>query len=107
MTPRPLHRCDNCSRSWEPDDLEEAADRIRDLANDAGPGETLVIPSGLCPECGACAYPLSGPESAVVQIASGVPTKVDSWRSAADFMEFTARVLDRHKIERPDHYDEE
>lgn len=38
-------------------------------------------------------------------IAAGVP-KEDEWRSAADFMEDTAKALDRFGIERPEHYTE-
>jgi hypothetical protein len=45
-------------------------------------------------------------ESALTQIASGVPTD-DDWRSAADFMEHVASVLESIKFPRPAYYPED
>lgn len=47
----------------------------------------------------------TGGAEAAARIAQGVPTG-DEWRSAADFMERTAALLDRFGVERPEHYDE-
>lgn len=43
---------------------------------------------------------------ALKNIAQGVPRK-DEWRSAADFMEDVANILDRANVPRPDHYPEQ
>ena len=37
------------------------------------------------------------------KIAAALPRE-DEWRSAADFMEYAASVLDAAGIKRPDHY---
>jgi len=46
------------------------------------------------------------PVSALAEIAAMLPTE-DEWRNAADFMEAVAGVLDRHNVERPEHYPED
>jgi hypothetical protein len=45
------------------------------------------------------------PAQALAKIAAGVPQK-DTWRSAADFMEYVAEILDKAQIARPDCYDD-
>ncbi|HEX7246456.1 MAG TPA: hypothetical protein VF245_12925 [Solirubrobacterales bacterium] len=42
----------------------------------------------------------------LASIATGVPRE-DEWRSAADFMEATARTLDLADVPRPEHYPED
>lgn len=46
-----IHECQNCSRSW----LEEQLEEVKDLSMRVAPGEPM--PSGECPACGAVCHP--------------------------------------------------
>ncbi len=50
------HRCDNCSKVWDADELKDFCDIMQRL----DPGGT--VPSGECPECHALCYPVEPEE---------------------------------------------
>lgn len=61
-----------------------------------------VVDNEVTTKAGQVAYePPANP--ALAEIAAMLPRE-DEWRSAADFMEATAAILDRHGVERPEHY---
>ncbi|MBN8867320.1 MAG: response regulator transcription factor [Solirubrobacterales bacterium] len=104
--------CSSLRRKLDPDHAIDP-DHARYVVRCWGVGYRLSAPGTGIRDDGAAAKssetpsdgdPTTNAVQAVVLIARLLPKK-DMWRSAADFMEATAGILDRYGIPRPDHYE--
>jgi hypothetical protein len=68
-----VNKCDNCSKEWG--ELKDGLQNIPDLLNRIEPGG--IVPSGVCPDCGALCYPVKEPVKIVVTVDGGVVQSVD------------------------------